>query len=612
MSTNQMLAIKQETKTVISTEQSQKLMQTMLTMSFGCLAFLRGLFPDENFVDQRFVPAKSEKDYNKNLTSHANSIKIKTLVRGKSNDVNMLLDWLEKGVFQSIKLECLKTLSLGIYLNKNEPANLCENYIFNFEYFENNSVQLKLDSNIKNNLNNSNSTISLLDSRKMAQQLMRRFIIITQSLEPLPQKKFLSMRLLFNDNAKDDFQPEFFKDASFDKRATLKVPIDTSLSTFAAGTLNTNHHNLKMNVYSTVINENNNSNNNELNTLKEENDFMIIDPFEIEAENDTDTLQQKVIDNSQSRTTNMLGKFLQSTQPRMEETQIVIKDYGNNLEDKKSKTVNCDCQVSCHISATSIKHCKTCGRYVHGICYGNYHREKIPKCFNCILGKSFGYSSNEFKDLMAARKCFRYLVRLQKIPTSVSSIVEDLVTDEPITDEIKERFAFIFSLFLYDEIIIINNEQEQKHISSSVRCRTATMTFDIPNIKTPFSTAIDPHKNYSIKFICNTDSTHACYGEVIPESTKQVNDWLREISELKDKIIDNLPDSCDITKLIVQDTDTQDRVSVGERKRKNLDLEEYLQDEQSSIIKYSLPPQVLPPKKVQKISISKKSLKSDW
>ncbi|SMN18320.1 similar to Saccharomyces cerevisiae YIL072W HOP1 Meiosis-specific DNA binding protein that displays Red1p dependent localization to the unsynapsed axial-lateral elements of the synaptonemal complex [Maudiozyma saulgeensis] len=619
MSTNQMLATKQETKTVITTEQSQKLMQTMLTMSFGCLAFLRGLFPDENFVDQRFVPAKSEKYYNKNLTSHVNSIKIKTLVRGKSTDVNLLLDWLEKGVFQSIKLEYLKTLSLGIYLNENDPTNLCENYIFNFEYFKDNSVQLKLDSNsnIENNFSqfnddNNNTSISLLDSRKMAQQLMRRFIIITQSLEPLPQKKFLSMRLLFNDNVKDDYQPDFFKDASFDKRATLKIPIDTSLSTFAAGTLNTNHHNLKLNVYSTTFDDET-LNDNELNTLKEEKKFMIIDPFEIDAETDTNILQQKVLHNSQSQTTNNLGKFLHSTQPTVEETQILMKDSMKNVSDMNSKNkINCDCNGFCHITATSIKHCKKCGKTLHGICYGNYYKEKVPTCFNCILGKSFDYSSNDFKDLMAARKCFRYLVRLQKIPTSISAIIDVLVVDEPITEEIKERFAFVFSLFLHDEIIIINDEPGHKSLSSSVRCRSASMSFDLPNIKSPFATVIDPNKTYFIKFVSNTDNAHSCYGDVIPENIKQVNHWLHEISELRDKIIDNLPDSCDITKLVVNDTDTQDMISIGGRKRKNLDLDEYLHDEQSSIINDILPSKFFPPKKFQKISVSKKSLKSDW
>lgn len=127
MSNKQLVKPKTETKTEITTEQSQKLLQTMLTMSFGCLAFLRGLFPDDIFVDQRFVPEKVEKNYNKQNTSQNNSIKIKTLIRGKSTQADLLLDWLEKGVFKSIRLKCLKALSLGIFLE--DPTDLLENYI---------------------------------------------------------------------------------------------------------------------------------------------------------------------------------------------------------------------------------------------------------------------------------------------------------------------------------------------------------------------------------------------------------------------------------------------------------------------------------------------------
>lgn len=606
MSTNQMVITKTETKTIITTEQSQKLMQTMLTMSFGCLAFLRGLFPDENFIDQRFVPAKSEKNYNKNLISHSNSIKIKTLIRGKNNDVNMLLDWLEKGVFPTIKLKFLKSLSFGIYLNQDDPTNLCENYIFNFDYSNNNEVSLNFNQQSTNNCNNNSNTISLLDSRKMAQQLMRRFIIITQSLEPLPQKKFLSMRLLFNDNVKHDYQPDFFKDASFDKRATLKIPIDTSLSTFSAGSLSTNHHNLKMNVYSTV-NENNpsNSNNNDK--------YMTIDPFEIEADTDSDILEQKINTHSQSQTSNILGNFLKTDTTNFQETQMVIKDTQPIIMTQPlSKVTNCDCNLACQTNATAMKKCKMCNKQIHGICYGNNYSGSIQRCFKCLLGNSFDQNSPEFQDLMIVRKCFRYLARAKRLPTSVNSIINDLVADKNLlNDELKERFAFSFSLFLHDEVIILDEEKNHKYISQSNKYRSTVLTFDLPNVKSPFAKFIDPNKHYPVKIYLNIDSAHNCYSEIIPNSKEQANQWIQEIVQLREKITDSLPDSCDITKLTVQDIETQDSIGIRQ-KRKHLDLDDYLQDDQSSIIKGTLQSHFAQPKKIQKISISKNTLRSEW
>lgn len=208
MATTQLTRQKVDTRTAISVDQSQKLVQTMLTMSFGCLAFLRGLFPDDSFVDQRFVPDKVDKNYDRNNCAQNNSIKIKTLARGRNSEVDVLLDWLEKAVFKSIRLKFLKALSLGIFLDENNPQEMIENYIFSFEY-DNDEVKMNVTN--KNTTGNRDDSISLLDSRRMAQQLMRRFIIITQSLEPLPQRKFLTMRLMFNENTDPEYQPPFLE-----------------------------------------------------------------------------------------------------------------------------------------------------------------------------------------------------------------------------------------------------------------------------------------------------------------------------------------------------------------------------------------------------------------
>lgn len=164
MATTQLTRQKVDTRTAISVDQSQKLVQTMLTMSFGCLAFLRGLFPDDSFVDQRFVPDKVDKNYDRNNCAQNNSIKIKTLARGRNSEVDVLLDWLEKAVFKSIRLKFLKALSLGIFLDENNPQEMIENYIFSFEY-DNDEVKMNVTN--KNTTGNRDDSISLLDSRRM-------------------------------------------------------------------------------------------------------------------------------------------------------------------------------------------------------------------------------------------------------------------------------------------------------------------------------------------------------------------------------------------------------------------------------------------------------------
>ncbi len=76
------------------------------------------------------------------------------------------------------------------------------------------------------------------DARKSLQLLMRRFILITQSLQPLPDKKFLSMHMLFNDNCPLDYQPPHFKDASDEKTPFFTGCVDEHI----AGCLKTPYH----------------------------------------------------------------------------------------------------------------------------------------------------------------------------------------------------------------------------------------------------------------------------------------------------------------------------------------------------------------------------------
>lgn len=58
-----------------------------MSAAIGCLAFLRGLFADENFIDDIFqVPHLAN--------SKPNIVRIKRLKRGVSEPVDILISWL--------------------------------------------------------------------------------------------------------------------------------------------------------------------------------------------------------------------------------------------------------------------------------------------------------------------------------------------------------------------------------------------------------------------------------------------------------------------------------------------------------------------------------------
>lgn len=630
-----MLATKPRIKTAVTTEQSQKLMQTMLTMSFGCLAFLRGLFPDDSFVDQRFVPAKCENDYDKTKTNPSNSIKIKTLVRGKSQEVGLLLDWLEKGVFKSVKLGYLRSVSLGIYLDENDPTNLCENYVFNFEYGDDNTVHMNIEemSTPPQDVEESTDTpMSLFDSRKMAQQVMRRFIIITQSLEPLPPKKYLSMRLLFNEKAEQEYQPDMFKDATFDRRATLKIPIDSTSAVFRAGEVNTSHHSVKTDIYSTseelrVMKETSD------NRLKEGVHYEVIDAFDLTFKTDSsqgdrthmdldtqDTSQSPIptelsqhITQTQTQTTKALGDFLKSPQTGIEETQVMTVSLLESQKVEHEKGSSCDCQTGCNSDSTAQKKCRACNRIVHGICYGNIHSQKVPMCFTCVSGGpgSPELQTSEYLDLMVVRKCFRYLTRCKQFPQSVSELAQKIFTSDTLTDEVNERVAFSCSIFLYDGTLNIDDRMEGSNlVYASSKTRGVTFVFDISGVKPPVGYTIISTKQYNLQFLYNNETSHPCYVESSPVDRDQFNLWLKEISDLRLKLSANQPEVCSLNSLDINDSDLKQLLDERQsRKRDHCGREDEV-DEVGESSYAQLPAKVS--SKRQKISISEQSLKSVW
>lgn len=605
MSTKQQVISKTATKTEINTEQSQRLIQTMLTMSFGCLAFLRGLFPDDNFVDQRFVPEKIDKNYNKNNTSQTNSIKIKTLVRGKSTEVDLFLDWLEKGVFQSVRFKFLKALSLGIFTDEQNPTNLLENYIFTFDYSSDNRIGIKIDTEKSGTV-----TSSLLDSRKMVQQLMRRFIIITQSLEPLPQKKYLTMRLMFNENTPQDFQPNLFKDATFEKRPTLNIPINTDLESSSVGTLDTKHHQMSIRVLS-------------VNDIEENEDqekkiieYRKIDPFEIfDQDQASYTLTQLQHSYATSQTTNILGDILKSSQSSIQPTQAVVLNNIPNVE--------CECALRCPQNSTKIKQCKNCRKYVHGICYGNQGYPKIDKCLSCVYGPMFDPNSSSSKDLMLLRKCYRFLSRNRIFSPSINEFRNSIIESAQIDENIIERVNFAISTFFRDGILSLS--QESKTSTSKTNNKNKALgtkvLVDAPGIYVPGVGELDYGKEYTWYFKYQSPDAHSCYIDVLADTKKEVENWLEEVKILREQMVISPTSTVDLRSLVINDTNTQDSFQIGQ-KRKKIYLESSQFEIDGNLVTSDTVNAMTPnvsreevletPKKIRKISVSKKTLRSVW
>ncbi|SCU79936.1 LAFA_0B06568g1_1 [Lachancea sp. 'fantastica'] len=587
------------TTTSITCEQSQKLVQTMLTMSFGCLAFLRGLFPDENFADQRFVPEKVRKGYDKDRSAtQSSSIKIKTLVRGKTLEADLFLDWLEKGVFQSIRHKYLKGLSLGVFAQEDAPTELIEDYLFSFSYGDDGQVHLSM--------NGENESISLLDSRKVVQQLMRRFIIITQSLEPLPEKRFLSMRLLFNENTPADYQPLLFKDVSRERPATVQVPASTDLDTYSVGSLDTRHHKVALKVLSVV----------ETGDASAKTITRNVDPFSLIEESeslDDETSSASQTIEGPSQTSRCLQGLLSSQSDSVAQTQYLADNRAD---------YECQCETPFPQTGTHWLTCSTCKRKLHKVCYGNLSHGTISKCLSCLNRNNVvDFTAIAFKVLMMLRRIYRFWIKKPKFPSEVSELYKVLAGEQPGSDVI-DIINLALSILFSDDVLVLEKERRKQARRTQYLRSSDYIYVDHRGIMVKGIGELSAPSRVVWTFVFNSPNAQSAYTnvtfgslELLQDALQNVERSLAMIARMQHSAAQNLiarnssGSSLEFSSLRIDD-DTQNTLESNKRSHQSLtpdldigrdhDFEDIANEQNSNTTK------------IRKISASKKTLRSVW
>ncbi|CUS11824.1 unnamed protein product [Tuber aestivum] len=177
---------------------------------------ISGLLPEECFVEKRYggssSTAVSYRSFTSDLDDEAlfkkgtNGTRIKRLRRGYSCEADQLLDWLETGIFDALRRGYLKAVQLAIYVDDKHPDIVVESYTFSFTYREKDdgpSISLKVTDMHGNG-------VTANDANKNLQLMIRRLIVITQNLPPLPDKRWLTLRLHYLEGTPKDYDPPNF------------------------------------------------------------------------------------------------------------------------------------------------------------------------------------------------------------------------------------------------------------------------------------------------------------------------------------------------------------------------------------------------------------------
>ncbi|GFH18328.1 HORMA domain-containing protein, partial [Haematococcus lacustris] len=212
-------------------------------------SYLRGLFPDDYFngVDMRNLDGMNIK-----------------MLQPKCEESRRLIDWVESGVYDAVRRGYIKTLYFGIATDP-EGVRLLEEYVFNFSYGQGANGAVTMDvaqhnmrTGAKSHINPAQGQKSGTDTvqavKYQVTRLMRMLVQVCQTLDRVPQERFLFMRLTYHDNTPEEYEPPFFVpvEGAGEQGSGWGGYFARKPFTMVVGDVSTSHHGVTMKVKSTL------------------------------------------------------------------------------------------------------------------------------------------------------------------------------------------------------------------------------------------------------------------------------------------------------------------------------------------------------------------------
>ncbi|KAG9125602.1 DNA binding protein [Ceratobasidium sp. 392] len=213
----------QETATATVSLQAVK---TLLTTGLGCVAWIRGLLSEDNFEECYLTGILPNLGASEPPSSQTSSgAKVTTIKRDVSNEANQILDYLEKGIFDALEKQYLKSFVFAIYLDQKDPKNLVEAYTFNVSYHEIGGTGIRapvldLEASMSRLDVSQNDTLvaavkngrppTLGDVKRGVRNLIRQIVATSQSLETLPDRRYATFKIYYHDHTPAEYEPPNF------------------------------------------------------------------------------------------------------------------------------------------------------------------------------------------------------------------------------------------------------------------------------------------------------------------------------------------------------------------------------------------------------------------
>jgi len=179
----------------VTPEESATLVRNLLRTSISTVCFVRSVFPESFFVDRT-----------------VSGVRIKSLSPADHYSKSVL-NWLENGVFDALRLKYLRMLSFGFYRDKDEKE-LIEAYEFKVSYPDASGATVKLShqSSASPLQNKAEITANMRD-------LMLNISEFSEQLESLPDTRYISMKMFYYEDITPlDYNPKYFEEMTQETR----------------------------------------------------------------------------------------------------------------------------------------------------------------------------------------------------------------------------------------------------------------------------------------------------------------------------------------------------------------------------------------------------------
>lgn len=252
----------------ITAAQSLQSIQTLLKAGLGCITYMRDLLPEDNFQESHFTSADDSicsemSPVTPKSKKNVNPFKIMTITPGYTVEADRIINYLEKGIFEALEKQYLRSFILGIYLDSKDPTNIVEAYTFNFHYYTlpgtNSTIPVmtfgdgrsrSMDPIVASAKQGRAPTVR--DVKRSVKTLLKTLITSMTQMDSLPKRRYLSMKLFYTDHTPTDYEPPHFHAGDFerDKWYLMTHDVDEMPDRWNIGKLDTGHHAVDVNIAS--------------------------------------------------------------------------------------------------------------------------------------------------------------------------------------------------------------------------------------------------------------------------------------------------------------------------------------------------------------------------